>query len=504
MMATGSKAVEYATLKGSFIWPTVSFQHFLFLVILGGSCVSNLAVAADSNGWIDLTKLIDPARDAVAGTWSRTSEGVKCDESPFARLEFPTAPPDEYDLTVVFSSEKIKGGVTIILVQHGHQFFFRLGTNKNTLAGIADVDGKNVPDNVTRSEFSIDANKRYRVQLQVRNSGIRVNVDYKTVVDYKTNGNDLSLRKEWKLRDSRLLGIGTHNTPVTFHKVELRQWNQPAIVTRTESPALKPTQSSSDRGTDSPSTRPKTGWIPRLTETEKYLDIGVIVFGALVVAIALYLFVLRDHLPRLRREGVIAIGKAKSFVIAVARRSYDVAQIVARGVKVVASLCNFAKRSKHDSLSSAILGAAPTSNSTAVDNTARSDQEFSNIKIERVNKTCLVLFVLFQITFFGSVLLEVIILAGLNIDFGEHPFALFLVIAFELLCVFGFIFPFFYMPLNWFAILRCRRRALGLFGGFGLMALWVIQLINLGCSTTYYQWSMKFYQKVEVRFEIPH
>jgi serine/threonine protein kinase len=173
---------------------------------------------------INLLSSVDPIRDAVHGKWTVTKEGILSDAAHDAGLQFSYHPPAEYDLTVSFTPLIQKDCVNVVAVMNGRQFQLNLGTN-NTWGGIDSVKKKRAADagNPTRVPVSLQANHKYTLVVQVRKASVAALLDGKPLLDYKTDGSDLSLIGKWDLRDKNAIGVQSGDTPTVFHSVEVTE-----------------------------------------------------------------------------------------------------------------------------------------------------------------------------------------------------------------------------------------------------------------------------------------
>lgn len=113
---------------------------------------------------VNLMPLIDPGRDAVTGKWSITERGLKSAAAPYARLEIPYKPPEEYDFRIVFTRDADYRDISQILGKDEKSFQWRMsegsaatgwsssfqclnapkfeGTNPTTALNVAVLRGK--------------------------------------------------------------------------------------------------------------------------------------------------------------------------------------------------------------------------------------------------------------------------------------------------------------------------------------------------------------------------
>jgi hypothetical protein len=176
------------------------------------------AVAAPAAG-VNLLALVDPAKDAVQGTWTRAADGVVCDSSGYATCQFPYAPPDEYDLVVAFTRTEGSGPVALLLAARGRAFDFALDVKGE--ARFERVDAKIAKDNPTVVPVAVSNGRRYTLTVQVRKDAVRALLDDKLLTEHKSDLKDLSRYTVWKAANTALCGVGANNAKVTFHSAQL-------------------------------------------------------------------------------------------------------------------------------------------------------------------------------------------------------------------------------------------------------------------------------------------
>src|SRR5688572_18760468 len=98
---------------------------------------------------IDLLALVDPARDAVQGTWTLENGRLVSDDGGASTLEIPYELPDEYTFTIEFVRRKGNDAVNQILARAGKAFVWQMGGWDNTVFGLSEVDGKRANENPT-------------------------------------------------------------------------------------------------------------------------------------------------------------------------------------------------------------------------------------------------------------------------------------------------------------------------------------------------------------------
>ena len=178
-------------------------------------------VIRPSSGWMDLLKLVDPAKDAVAGNWQLTGGELLSDKGGYARIRLPYKPPDEYDLQVVLARQSGNDTVCLMLAGPGTNFAWMIGAFGNKRCGFALVNGHNANDNPTTSEGALKIGKDCTVLVQVRKDGVKASVDGRLVSQYKTDYKDMSIASNWSVGNTGCLGVGSHASPTVFRSIKV-------------------------------------------------------------------------------------------------------------------------------------------------------------------------------------------------------------------------------------------------------------------------------------------
>jgi hypothetical protein len=174
-------------------------------------------------GYIDLLKLIDPAKDSVATTWT-LSNGVLSPGMNFrSRLQVPYQPPEEYDLTMVFTTTGDGNPLFMGLVAGGTQcHVFIDGWNKT---GIDNIDKKGTPltqgTNFLNYGKGDTFGKDNTVVVAVRKKGITLTVNGKNAFTWEGPLSRLSPNPEWAVPNPQALYLGAWDRPLAIRKYAL-------------------------------------------------------------------------------------------------------------------------------------------------------------------------------------------------------------------------------------------------------------------------------------------
>lgn len=178
------------------------------------------APTSTSTGPINLLRYVDPAKDAVSGTWS-LNNGELTSSGNENRLEFPYHPPDEYDFEISFTIQKANTSLGQILSKAGIQFCWKCAGWKNTVAGFEMIDGKSCLSNPSTAKSTLAPAVKHTSLVQVRRESIKGYIDGQLVSQYHTTYGDMSLDASYKIPGKDCLGLATWYGPVIFHSVRI-------------------------------------------------------------------------------------------------------------------------------------------------------------------------------------------------------------------------------------------------------------------------------------------
>ena len=174
-------------------------------------------------GGIDLLRLIDPEKDSVVTKW-RKENGVLYSGMNFrSRLMVPYQPPEEYDLTMVFSTGGDGNPTYLGIVAGGTQCqIFIDGWNKT---GIDFIDKKGTTlsqgTNFLNYGKGSDLGKDNLVVCSVRKKGISLTVNGKNAFSWEGPLTRLSLNPDWVVPNPQALTLGAWDRDLAIKKFSL-------------------------------------------------------------------------------------------------------------------------------------------------------------------------------------------------------------------------------------------------------------------------------------------
>jgi len=171
---------------------------------------------------IDLLRMVDIGKDALAGRWQMDKAGLVSDGTGYARVRIPYYPPEEYDFVIEFTRVEGVDAVTQILARGRTGFSWNMGAHSNRMCGFELIGGREL----RRSSLTVVApamienGRRYRSVVQVRKDGIAAYVNQRLIARYRTDYSDIAVNPAWAVGEG-LLGVGTYRSVTVFHVIQL-------------------------------------------------------------------------------------------------------------------------------------------------------------------------------------------------------------------------------------------------------------------------------------------
>jgi aspartyl protease family protein len=174
------------------------------------------------NNAINLIPLIDPEKDAVAGTWQIDNGRLIGSGNENNRLRIPYEPPDEYDFHVRFTRVSENHDVCQMLWRGGRSFLWTMGAHDNQSCFFANINGIYMDGNPSKIDVDsvLTNGQAYDSVVKVRKDSVEAFMNGKLVDRYSTDFFNLSIKNEWSL-GSVGLGLGTFRQSASFDVIEL-------------------------------------------------------------------------------------------------------------------------------------------------------------------------------------------------------------------------------------------------------------------------------------------
>jgi hypothetical protein len=192
--------------------------------------------------WIDLLPLVDPARDAVKGTWQREGTALSCNSESAARIMIPLVPEGSYELRVAFVRESGDQGIAIVLPAGSARVSLTLAAFAGRVHGLESVDGQTPLENPTGVKpAEIENGREYPVHVKVRveKDQARIDVDFndEPLLSWQGAQSSLTAGPSWDLPQAHCLGLGAWEAPTVFKVARLRMLSGEAKPLPAKAPA---------------------------------------------------------------------------------------------------------------------------------------------------------------------------------------------------------------------------------------------------------------------------
>ncbi|MFO1484228.1 MAG: protein kinase [Verrucomicrobiaceae bacterium] len=175
-------------------------------------------------GWTDLLAKADPAKGAVTGQWQKGPDGLVVKAQPGVMpFDLNQVPSEQYDFEMDFTVHSSEPDVAHILpLPGGHWFIARLTLNNCHFGPILDGQQPIDRKEAYASEAKLAQGRRYRSLVQVRKDSVRLVLDEKETLVFNGDLKRLTPDGQFALRNTANLGIASHQSDVTFHRIGFR------------------------------------------------------------------------------------------------------------------------------------------------------------------------------------------------------------------------------------------------------------------------------------------
>lgn len=188
--------------------------------------------------WVNLLANVDLSRDTIRGQWCHASDGVAVapgsQEKPTMRLMLPKVVEGSYDLVAEFTRTKGSDSVAIMLPVSGRACTLQFSARAGRDTGLGRIDGIAITDQhspAVRRPGQVLNNRVHKALVSVRQLNPSQTDDPDVLIDVWLDGRPCvrwlgrasSLdNQSWELPERRRVGLGSHQSLVTFHDVRLR------------------------------------------------------------------------------------------------------------------------------------------------------------------------------------------------------------------------------------------------------------------------------------------
>jgi hypothetical protein len=175
----------------------------------------------------------------LRGTWQKAENGGVQNTTPIdkCRIGIPLEIKGDYDLRYVFTRTRGTDGVCIIIpimdsTGNIRNTMLLISAGDGAVGGLEVIDGKRSDANPSTVKPSmIQNNAQYELVVSVRYGAvnrqplvaIQSAINGKPYVGWQGNPDSLSMTPKWELPADAQVGLGSNNTNVTFHSLEVKR-----------------------------------------------------------------------------------------------------------------------------------------------------------------------------------------------------------------------------------------------------------------------------------------
>ncbi|HUS93071.1 MAG TPA: hypothetical protein VM695_14525, partial [Phycisphaerae bacterium] len=180
--------------------------------------------------WVDVLKLVDPAKHGVSGRWARKGSTLGAKAEGEDRFLVPAAPNGDYELKVQFARTEGDGAISLVLPVGDTSAALLLGYKAGQASGLSYVNGKACDENETRSAGTLSNRTSHTVTVKVTTQGtdarLRGTLDGRKLLDWKGPQSALQCPRSWALPVGTALGLGAEKDSVAlFTSAQLRMFS---------------------------------------------------------------------------------------------------------------------------------------------------------------------------------------------------------------------------------------------------------------------------------------
>jgi hypothetical protein len=172
---------------------------------------------------LDLLAELDLEACWKNGDWALGGGVLTSPKLPGARLQLPVKPPESYRLVAIVEPLDRPNGLILGQRAGASRFvsLFGFDVQGQPCSAIEDVDGRNVGNETTFRGELFRQGQLSTVVVTVTPGGVRMEVDGRTIVDWRGSPERLSLSDYWKTPDTEALFLGSYDCGFRFHRLSL-------------------------------------------------------------------------------------------------------------------------------------------------------------------------------------------------------------------------------------------------------------------------------------------
>ena len=171
-------------------------------------------------GGVDLLDLLDLRLDVVRGYWGFENRSIVSPAEPYARIQLPVVPPEEYDLLLNVRRKSGDDSLNIGLSAGDKQFLCVLDGGQ--CSGLEFIGNKPFHVNETTSKgMKIKPGTSASILCSVRKGRVKVQINGVPVIDWGADYDKVYLQENWGVPNKRAIFVGAWNTVFAVDQIIL-------------------------------------------------------------------------------------------------------------------------------------------------------------------------------------------------------------------------------------------------------------------------------------------
>ena len=174
----------------------------------------------------DLLKSVNPTEDAVYGKWTKPGGQLLSDWRTNARCQLSAGSQGSYQLEIQFT--RIAGDCMAVMLPVGRTGVLLVVSGwGGEVSGLAYINRKDADRNETSRAGKLENGVKHTLLITTRllkgnRARIDVTLNGKPYIKWEGSASALLPDGAWRLRDSKLFGLGAYNAIVIFHSCQFK------------------------------------------------------------------------------------------------------------------------------------------------------------------------------------------------------------------------------------------------------------------------------------------
>ncbi len=173
--------------------------------------------------WSWVLSDVKPAADALAGEWKLVRGELVSGEDRCA-LALPVRLAINYDIAIEFTRNSGDNSIAVFVPTLSGVGTFEIDAWDLGIAGLQMIDGRDMRKTDRFFPARLLNGEKHRLILEVRGSRVTASWDGEPRMVWNLGTQKLHIPAMWQMRPEIGLGLGSWNSPTTFHRIAYRVW----------------------------------------------------------------------------------------------------------------------------------------------------------------------------------------------------------------------------------------------------------------------------------------